>query len=99
MIMMGALWFLLIRPQQKRAREHRELVRSLVEGDEVVTNAGIHGVVVEVEPTVVWLEVAPDVEMKISREAVAGRTSGHVAESEDEAADDESMADDSSEKS
>ncbi len=73
-VLFGALWFLLIRPQQKRARAQRELVRSLAEGDEVVTNAGIHGVIVEVEPTVVWVEVAPDVELKISRDAVTAKT-------------------------
>ena len=44
-LMFGALYYLLLRPQQKREKARRELVRSLQAGDEVVTNAGIHGVV------------------------------------------------------
>ena len=73
-VMFAALYYLLFRPQQKREKARRELVSSLAAGDEVVTNAGIHGVVVEVEPEIIWLEVAPDVELKISRDAVAARS-------------------------
>ena len=86
-LMFGALYYLLLRPQQKREKARRELVRSLQVGDEVVTNAGIHGVVAEVEESVVWLEVAPDVELKISRDAMAGRTAGTSGSDSDEADD------------
>ena len=72
-LMFGALYYLLLRPQQKREKARRELVRSLQVGDDVVTNAGIHGVVAEVEDAVVWLEVAPNVELKMSRDSIAGR--------------------------
>ena len=82
-LVIGAFYYLLLRPQQKRERARRELVRSLQAGDEVVTNAGIHGVVAEVEDGVVWLEVAPDVELKVSRDAIAGK----VAEAADEVAE------------
>ena len=82
-LIIGAFYYLLLRPQQKRERARRELVRSLQVGDEVVTNAGIHGVVAEVEDAVVWLEVAPDVELKMSRDAIAGK----VAEADDEVAE------------
>ena len=90
-LIFGAFYYLLLRPQQKRERARKELVRSLQVGDEVVTNAGIHGVVAEVEAAVVWLEVAPDVELKISRDAVAGRATEpaeEVAGPADEASDD-----------
>ena len=90
-LVIGAFYYLLLRPQQKREKARRELVRSLQVGDEVVTNAGIHGVVVEVEEAVVWLEVAPDVELKLSRDSVAGKVAepdDEVAEDDDEAADD-----------
>ncbi|MCY3616762.1 MAG: preprotein translocase subunit YajC [Acidimicrobiaceae bacterium] len=96
-LVIGAFYYLLLRPQQKREKARRELVRSLQVGDEVVTNAGIHGVVVEVEEAVVWLEVAPDVELKLSRDSVAGKVAepaDDVAEADDEAADD--SADDES---
>ena len=86
-LMFGALYYLLLRPQQKREKARRELVRSLQAGDEVVTNAGIHGVVAEVEDAVVWLEVAPDVELKVSRDAIAGRVPG-TSESDADEADD-----------
>ena len=90
-LVIGAFYYLLLRPQQKRERARRELVRSLQIGDEVVTNAGIHGVVVEVEETVVWLEVAPEVELKLSRDAIAGKVAEpaeEAAEPADEAGDD-----------
>ena len=90
-LMFGALYYLLLRPQQKREKARRELVRSLQAGDEVVTNAGIHGVVAEVEDAVVWLEVAPDVELKVSRDAIAGQvpgTSSTDAEEDDDTDED-----------
>ncbi len=90
-LVIGAFYYLLLRPQQKREKARRELVRSLQAGDEVVTNAGIHGVVAEVEDAIVWLEVAPDVELKVSRDAIAGK----VAETADESAEPAGDADDS----
>lgn len=93
-LVIGAFYYLLLRPQQKREKARRELVRSLQVGDEVVTNAGIHGVVAEVEEAVVWLEVAPDVELKMSRDAVAGKVTepaDDAAEPDDEAADDSAV--------
>ena len=90
-LMFGALYYLLLRPQQKREKARRELVRSIQPGDEVVTNAGIHGAVAEVEDAVVWLEVAPDVELKVSRDAIAGRVSGtSETEADDDAAEEDS---------
>lgn len=77
-------WFLLIRPQQKRMKEHAALLRSLEPGMVVVTNAGIHGAIAEVEDKVVWVEVAPEVELKISKGSIAEI----VNEDEDEAEDD-----------
>ena len=69
---MMLMYMFLIRPQQKRVKEQQALVRSLAEGDEVLLNSGIHGVVKEVEEEsgVVWLEVAQDLELKVLRTAV-----------------------------
>ena len=90
----AVFWFLLLRPQQKRQREHQELMRSLQPGDEVVTGAGIHGAVVEVENAIVWLEVAPEVELKISREAIVGKISGAEGQgASDDDADEEQQED------
>lgn len=93
-LMFGALYFLLLRPQQKREKARRELVRSVQAGDEVVTNAGIHGVVAEVEDAVVWLEVAPEVELKVSRDAIAGRTPGTSSTDADESDESDGTDDD-----
>ncbi len=89
-LVIGAMYYLLLRPQQKRERARRELVRSLEAGDEVVTNAGIHGVVAEVEDAIVWIEVAPDVELKVSRDAIAAKVVETADEVAEPAVDDDS---------
>ncbi len=72
-ILMGALYAFMIVPQQRKMKAHRALLNSLAEGDVVVTNSGIFGAIAEVEGGVVWLEVAPDIELKISKSAIAER--------------------------
>ena len=64
-------WFLLIRPQTKRAKEHKQMVASLAKGDEVVTNGGVLGKVTEVEDNFISVEIASDVVIKVQRQAVA----------------------------
>ena len=64
-------YFILIRPQSKRAKEHRELVGGLSKGDEVVTNGGMLGKITGVSEQYVTLEVADNVELKIQRQSVA----------------------------
>jgi preprotein translocase subunit YajC len=68
-------YFLLVRPQQKRAREHRDLVEALKKNDQVVTTGGLHGRVVDLTESVVSLEIAPNVIVRHDRSqigAVAG---------------------------
>ncbi len=64
-------YFLLIRPQQKRAKQHKDMVASLKKGDEVVTNGGTLGKVTDVDDNFVSLEVATNVNIKVQRHAVA----------------------------
>jgi preprotein translocase subunit YajC len=64
-------YFLLIRPQTKKAKEHREMVSKLATGDEVVTAGGILGRIVELSDTFVTLEVANGVQIKVQRFQVA----------------------------
>lgn len=66
----AAMYFLMIRPQRRRMRETTELQRSIGEGDEVITNAGIYGFVNAIDGDTVWLEVADDVEIRVSRGAI-----------------------------
>jgi len=63
-------YFLLIRPQTKRAKEHREMVSKLGKGDEVVTGGGIVGRVTELEESFITIEIAAGVAVKIQRQAV-----------------------------
>jgi preprotein translocase subunit YajC len=72
LILIAAVMYVaLIMPQQRRTKEHRALLSSLAEGDEVVLNSGIHGFVSAIDGDVLWLEVADKVELKVSRSAVA----------------------------
>jgi preprotein translocase subunit YajC len=64
-------YFLLIRPQTKRAKEHREMVGKLAAGDEVVTNGGILGRITEVGEHFVTLEVAKNTSISVQRFQVA----------------------------
>lgn len=73
-IMFGAIfvlfYFLLIRPQQKRQKQHREMVGSLAKGDEVVTVGGTLGKITGLSENFVTIEVADGVEIKVQRHAV-----------------------------
>lgn len=64
-------YFMAIRPQQKQRRAHQELLNSLKKGDQVMTSAGIYGTVKRVEDTVVVVEIAKGVTMKVVRRAIA----------------------------
>jgi preprotein translocase subunit YajC len=71
-IMFAIFYFLLIRPQQKRAKQHKQLIEALKVGDQVVTAGGIHGKVAAVQESVVTLEVATGVKIKVNRSSVVG---------------------------
>lgn len=64
-------YFLLIRPQQKRQKEHKELVEKLAKGDEVVTQGGVLGKITKLGESFVTLEIANGMEIKVQRVAVA----------------------------
>ena len=70
-LMFGIFYFLLIRPQQKKAKEHRALIDALKKGDMVVTAAGIHGKVTSVDENIVTLEIAPGINIKIGKGFIA----------------------------
>lgn len=70
-ILFVVFYFLLIRPQSKRAKEHRKMVEALAKGDEVVTQGGVLGKVLEVGENFLVVEVAENVQLKIQRQSVA----------------------------
>ncbi|MEL0036050.1 MAG: preprotein translocase subunit YajC [Gammaproteobacteria bacterium] len=64
-------YFMLIRPQSKRAKEHKSMVEALQKGDEVISSGGLAGKITEVDETFIKLKVAENVEVSIQRNAVA----------------------------
>jgi preprotein translocase subunit YajC len=72
--MFAIFYFLLIRPQQKKAKEHRALLDALKKGDLVVTAGGMHGKVTSLDDQVVTLEIAPGVNVKINKGFIASIT-------------------------
>jgi preprotein translocase subunit YajC len=71
-LMFVIFYFLLIRPQQKRAKEHRALLDNLKKGDKIITNGGILGEIVSISDQIMVLEVADKVRIKVGRSYVAG---------------------------
>jgi preprotein translocase subunit YajC len=69
-VLFGLMYFMMIRPQMKRQKEHRQMVSSLAKGDEVVTNGGIAGRVEDVGETFITVEIAPNVKIKLQKGAV-----------------------------
>lgn len=65
------MYFMLIRPQQKRMKAHKEMVDALAKGDEVVTNGGILGKVTALDESFATIEIADNVSIKMQRGAVA----------------------------
>lgn len=64
-------YFLLIRPQQKKAKQHQEMLGKLKKNDEVMTSGGIYGRVVTLTENVVTLEVAPNVRIRVNRPQIS----------------------------
>ena len=71
-LMFAIFYFLLIRPQQRKAKQHRELIASIRKGDKVVSSGGLHGVVTGLADDVVTMEIAPKIRVKVSRGSIAG---------------------------
>ena len=74
MIIFVIFYFLLIRPQQKKTKEHQGMIDSLKEGDQVVTNGGIYGRLTKIEESTVVVEIADRVRIKVSRPSISGLT-------------------------
>jgi preprotein translocase subunit YajC len=71
LVFIGLMFFLMIRPQMKRAKEHRELIAKLSKGDEVITNGGIAGRIDELGENFITVEIADGVRVKLQRAAIA----------------------------
>lgn len=71
-LIFGVFYFLLIRPQQKKAKEHQSFLAELKKGSAVVTNGGLYGTITGMTDTVVTLEIADKVRVKVSRQHILG---------------------------
>ncbi|MFZ0452610.1 MAG: preprotein translocase subunit YajC [Ignavibacteriaceae bacterium] len=73
-IMFGAIflifYFMIIRPQQKRAKEREKMLSNIQKGDKVITNGGLHGVIAGIDEKTVLLQVGDNVKLKFERSAV-----------------------------
>ena len=80
-LMVGIFYFLLIRPQQKKQKEHRQMLSNLQRGDVVVTQGGLQGKITGITETVATVEIAEKVRVKIQRGYIAAVVSkGEVEE-------------------
>ncbi|HPF57972.1 MAG TPA: preprotein translocase subunit YajC [Candidatus Competibacteraceae bacterium] len=70
-ILIGAFYFLLIRPQTKRAKEHKQMVDALKKGDEIVSGGGMLGRIIEVGENFVQVELADNIQIKIQKQAIS----------------------------
>ncbi len=69
--MFAIFYFLLIRPQSKKQKEHKTMLENLKEGDSVLTTGGIYGTIAKIKEDVITLQIAENVKIKISRGYVA----------------------------
>jgi preprotein translocase subunit YajC len=77
-VMFGIFYFLLIRPQQKRAKEHQDLLRALKKGDKVVTNGGIFGTITGIDDRIAVVEISEKVRIKVMRTQIAGKADSNL---------------------
>ena len=81
-IIMALLWLVLLRPQQKRARNRREMLSKLEVGDEVLMSSGVYGRIASFDEQTVLVDIADNVRIKVTRDSIAERITYHDWEDE-----------------
>src|SRR5438270_13328749 len=76
------MYAVMIRPQQKRARDHQALIAGVQIGDEVMTTAGIFGTVTAIEGDIISVEISPGVAMRVARAGIGRRLNQEMADFE-----------------
>ena len=74
------LYFVLVRPQKRRQLEQQRMLNEVSVGDEIITAGGIYGEVTAVDDDDVRVRIAPELEVRVARRAIAGVTTSHDAE-------------------
>lgn len=72
LVIFAIFYFLMIRPQQRQQKKHREMLAALKKGDRVVTRGGMMGIVHGIADTIVTIEVADNIRVKFTRDAISG---------------------------
>ena len=72
LVLLAALWFLMIRPRQRQLKAQQREIAGLEVGDEIVTAGGLYGTVRRIDDTEVRVEIAPELEVRIAKRAIAG---------------------------
>jgi len=71
-LIMVIFYFLLIRPQQKKLKQHRTLIESLKKGDQIITGGGLYGKVTDVKDDILKVDIAEGVRIKVKRDSITG---------------------------
>ncbi|TQD43525.1 preprotein translocase subunit YajC [Marilutibacter aestuarii] len=69
--LIAIMYFLMIRPQMKRQKEHRAMLEKLAKGDEVITNGGLAGTITEIGESFITVQVADNVQVRVQKGAIA----------------------------
>lgn len=77
-LMFVIFYFLLIRPQQKKTKEHREMIANLKKGDRIITSGGLHGRITGMDESTLTVEIADKVRVKVARGNVGARVQAAV---------------------
>ncbi len=83
LLIFAVFYFLLIMPQQKKAKAHKQMLSELKKGDDVVTNGGIHGKIVGIAEQAITLNVGENVKIKVSRDAISYKKGEEQKESKE----------------
>ncbi|QDG54535.1 preprotein translocase subunit YajC [Persicimonas caeni] len=83
-LIFGIFWLLVIRPQQKRHKQHQEYLNALKKGDKVVTAGGIFGTVEKVDEQTVTVRIARDTKIKVLRQQVEGSQTSYLSDGDEE---------------
>ncbi|MDP2360831.1 MAG: preprotein translocase subunit YajC [bacterium] len=75
-LMFAVMYFLIIRPQQKRQKEHQKMLEAVKKGDRIITNGGLHGLVKDLREDTLLVKIAENTVVEVSRGAVASRKGG-----------------------
>jgi preprotein translocase subunit YajC len=92
----GALWLIVIRPQRRKQKLQRSMQTELAIGDEIITAGGVYGTVTQIDDDDVHVEIAPNVEVRLARRAIAAHFTEHEPEAADASVEPEDASDENS---